>query len=68
MAKKVIIAQGGSLIFNSQEGKGSTFGFVFSKSRLSLPPEDQIVTDGSGPKQAVPVPERARTVKARTPS
>ena len=31
MAKKVIIAQGGSLIFESQEGKGSTFGFVFSK-------------------------------------
>ncbi|HVX48477.1 MAG TPA: ATP-binding protein [Candidatus Saccharimonadales bacterium] len=35
MAKKVIMAQGGSLIFESQEGKGSTFGFVFSKSRLN---------------------------------
>ena len=34
MAKKVIMAQGGSLIFESQEGKGSTFGFVFSKSKL----------------------------------
>jgi signal transduction histidine kinase len=34
MAKKVIVAQGGSLLFDSQEGKGSTFGFVFSKSRL----------------------------------
>jgi signal transduction histidine kinase len=37
MAKKVIIAQGGALIFESQEGKGSTFGFVFSKSKLAVP-------------------------------
>lgn len=35
MAKKVIMAQGGSLIFESQEGKGSTFGFLFSKSKLT---------------------------------
>jgi signal transduction histidine kinase len=34
MAKKVIIAQGGALIFDSRENKGSTFGFVFSKSKL----------------------------------
>lgn len=34
MAKKVIIAQGGAVIFKSQEGKGSTFGFTFAKSRL----------------------------------
>lgn len=38
MAKKVIIAQGGSIIFKSQENKGSTFGFTFSKSRLKTPP------------------------------
>jgi signal transduction histidine kinase len=31
MAKKVILAQGGSIIFESTEGKGSTFGFLFSK-------------------------------------
>lgn len=37
MAKKVIIAQGGSLIFESKEGKGSTFGFVFSKAKHALP-------------------------------
>lgn len=37
MAKKVIIAQGGSLIFESKEGKGSTFGFTFSKSKLATP-------------------------------
>jgi signal transduction histidine kinase len=29
MAKKVIVAQGGTLIFKSIEGKGSTFGFKF---------------------------------------
>lgn len=33
MAKKVIIAEGGSLIFESELGKGSTFGFVFSKNK-----------------------------------
>lgn len=32
MAKKVIIAQGGSVIFDSVEGKGSTFGFSFPKT------------------------------------
>jgi signal transduction histidine kinase len=35
MAKKVIVAQGGSLIFESTEGKGSSFGFVFSRSKLA---------------------------------
>lgn len=35
MAKKVIVAQGGALIFHSEEGKGSTFGFSFAKSALS---------------------------------
>jgi signal transduction histidine kinase len=37
MAKKVIIAQHGSLIFDSKEGKGSTFGFIFSKHKLAVP-------------------------------
>jgi len=32
MAKKVVVAQGGALIFNSTEGKGSTFGFRFTIS------------------------------------
>ncbi len=35
MAKKVIVAQGGSIIFRSEEGKGSTFGFSFAKDKLS---------------------------------
>lgn len=36
MAAKVISAQGGSIIFSSKEGKGSTFGFAFSKSRMKV--------------------------------
>ncbi len=36
MAKKVIIVQGGSLIFESKEGKGSTFGFILSKHKLAV--------------------------------
>ncbi len=34
MAKKVIVAQGGTLIFHTEEGKGSTFGFSFDKAKL----------------------------------
>lgn len=35
MAKKVVVAQGGAVIFESEEGKGSTFGFTFSKEKLA---------------------------------
>jgi signal transduction histidine kinase len=31
MAKKVVVAQGGAMIFESTEGQGSTFGFRFTK-------------------------------------
>ena len=31
MARKVVVAQGGGTIFDSVEGKGSTFGFTFPK-------------------------------------
>jgi signal transduction histidine kinase len=34
MAKKVIVASGGSIVFNSSEGKGSTFGFSFPKTSV----------------------------------
>jgi signal transduction histidine kinase len=37
MAKKVVIAQGGSVIFESTEGKGSVFGFSFSRHKLAPP-------------------------------
>jgi signal transduction histidine kinase len=43
MAKKVIAAQGGAIIFQSEEGKGSTFGFRFSKANHLAP--DATVTD-----------------------
>lgn len=36
MAKKVIVAQGGSVIFESEEGKGSTFGFSFPRAALEV--------------------------------
>jgi signal transduction histidine kinase len=32
MAQKVVVAQGGAIIFNSREGEGSTFGFTFPKT------------------------------------
>lgn len=35
MARKVIVAQGGSIVFKSTEGKGSTFGFTFAKDKLA---------------------------------
>ncbi len=37
MAKKVIIAHGGSVVFDSEESKGSTFGFRFGKKRQFQP-------------------------------
>jgi signal transduction histidine kinase len=36
MAKKVVTAQGGSILFESVEGKGSTFGFVFDRKKLAV--------------------------------
>jgi signal transduction histidine kinase len=36
MAKKVIVAQGGAIIFKSAEGKGSTFGFSFPRSKVEI--------------------------------
>jgi signal transduction histidine kinase len=39
MAKKVVVAQGGSIIFASKENKGSTFGFSFPKEKLEIQTE-----------------------------
>ncbi|MEI6237800.1 MAG: GAF domain-containing sensor histidine kinase [Candidatus Saccharibacteria bacterium] len=36
MAKKVVIAQGGAIIFKTTEGKGSTFGFSFPREKLEI--------------------------------
>jgi signal transduction histidine kinase len=45
MAKKVVIAQGGAIIFDSKPGKGSTFGFSFSKTKLAVPKAANPVAD-----------------------
>jgi signal transduction histidine kinase len=37
MARKVVAAQGGSIIFESTEGKGSVFGFRFGKAEHAVP-------------------------------
>ncbi len=36
MAKKVIISEGGAIVFETEEGKGSTFGFSFPKATLAV--------------------------------
>jgi signal transduction histidine kinase len=36
MAKKVVSAQGGAIIFKSIEGKGSTFGFSFPRATAEV--------------------------------
>lgn len=40
LAKKVVTAHGGSMVFESVEGKGSTFGFRLPIKKLSLAPKD----------------------------
>lgn len=41
MAKMVIDAQGGKILFSSQEGKGSTFGFSFDIQQLKVGADTQ---------------------------
>lgn len=36
MAKKVVMVQGGAVIFKTEEGKGSTFGFTFPRAKLEV--------------------------------
>ncbi|MCL4357478.1 HAMP domain-containing histidine kinase [Patescibacteria group bacterium] len=43
MAKKVIASEGGAIIFESVEGKGSTFGFSFPKAALAV---NKVPNDG----------------------
>lgn len=40
LAKKVIVAHGGSMVFESKEGEGSTFGFRLPVKKLSEVPGD----------------------------
>lgn len=45
MAKKVVTAQGGNILFESTEGKGSTFGFSFSKKHLAIPETTPVIEE-----------------------
>lgn len=38
MAKKIIAAQGGTILFSSVEGQGCTFGFLFPRQRMEVRP------------------------------
>ncbi len=58
MAKKVVIAQGGSIIFKSEENKGSTFGFVFPKAKM-------LVNDGKS-EATVTEKDKPKTAKKTT--
>lgn len=50
MSKKVVIAQGGAIIFKSKEGEGSTFGFTLPKEKL-IPQDNDEDTDLANSKQ-----------------
>lgn len=56
MAKKVIIAQNGALIFNSVEGKGSTFGFSFAKPAVAVEPDQAGIVVDTGKSKTASVP------------
>ncbi|MGB4957135.1 MAG: ATP-binding protein [Candidatus Saccharimonas sp.] len=43
LAKKVIDGHYGNIVFTSEEGKGSTFGFRLPIKKLSHPPKPQVV-------------------------
>ena len=40
LAKKVVLAHGGDIIFKSREGKGSTFGFTLPIDKVTVPESD----------------------------
>lgn len=44
MAKRVIVAHGGSIIFESKEGEGSEFGFRFTYGCVGAKPESLYVS------------------------
>lgn len=64
MAKKVIVTQGGAIIFHSEEGKGSTFGFSFAKSALQPVPK----ASASGPVTSSPVAAPSAVKPATKPT
>jgi signal transduction histidine kinase len=54
MAKKVVIAQGGAIIFESSEGKGSVFGFSLPKATHHLPSADATPEGSKGAAKSIP--------------
>ena len=54
MAKKVVVAQGGAIIFKSVEGRGSTFGFVFPRTRVTAPADGKVPVTTETPVAADP--------------
>jgi signal transduction histidine kinase len=57
MAKKVVLAQGGSIIFESRENVGSTFGFSFPRAKLavsSTPHTPAVIDVAPAPAKAKP--------------
>jgi signal transduction histidine kinase len=64
MAKKVVIAQGGNVIFDSTEGKGSTFGFTFLRSKLAANPAATPVT----PLKVAAPPKPTAKTSGKTPA
>jgi signal transduction histidine kinase len=67
MAKKVIAAQGGSIIFESRDGQGSTFGFVFSKAKLKVP-ESAVMSGGGTSLEPSEIQPKIQTTKSLTPT
>ncbi len=61
MAKKVIVAQGGALIFKSTEGKGSTFGFSFPRKSMEVKAGDAPKTDVADKKDLMATPVSGST-------
>ena len=49
MAKKVIVSEGGAIIFETQEGKGSTFGFSFPKANLMVGSQTKLKAPSNKP-------------------
>jgi signal transduction histidine kinase len=48
LAKKVIAAHGGTMLFESEEGKGSTFGFRMPIKKLQASEKDMKTSAGNG--------------------
>lgn len=70
MARKVIAAQGGALLFSSIEGEGSTFGFSFPLEAVKIPTDS--TTAPAEPVQNTNTPQTAEqsvieAVKQRNP-